>query len=110
MKGEVIKLRDKFARPYIHKWRDFGVVVGAIVGAYLVYRFLPHLQVSGNNWVVISHIVTAFMSACGAYLGASFGYSIGGLIDIWLAPKVEQLVQDAAENAGNRQHRSRRLH
>lgn len=68
--------------------RDFGGLLGAIIGAGLAYWALPATAFHSGIIIVVA-------VAFGATLGIIVGIVIGALVDSWLAPKVEQTIDNA---------------
>ena len=69
---------------------DLGALIGAIIGAGLAYWALSLSPVAFHIGTIIV-VAVAF----GATLGVIVGVVLGRLIDLRLAPKVEQTIDNA---------------
>ena len=65
-----------------------GIMVGAIVGACLVYWRLA-LTTHPHSVVIVISV------SAGTFLGAFIGWRLGRQIDKRLAPRVEQIIDNA---------------
>lgn len=68
--------------------RDLGGLLGAIIGACVGFWALPSSAAGIESLEIMACVF-------GAVLGLAIGLAIGGVIDSWLAPKVEQTIDNA---------------
>lgn len=79
-----------------------GMVLGAAVGVIVGGIFGPQILFSADYRYGIALILARVFCACLGFIAGFFG---GGLIDLWLAPRVEKTIQNAAGEAVRHQHR-----
>jgi hypothetical protein len=71
---------------------DLGALIGAIVGASLVYWGLASLTTHPLGSIIVLTV------AAGAFIGLAIGIGIGSLIDLRLTPKVDQIADEDADH------------
>ena len=83
---------------------DLGAMIGAMVGAGLVYWGLASLTTHPLG------IVTVLTVATGAFIGLAIGIAIGSLVDLRLTPKVNLITDEGADHMISKNPPNRKMH